>query len=145
MRKAEKDEIALINIDRHPLMVFMVALLAASVIYVGAFLLTNFNPWGFIIMVPGAFLAFYLLWLFLNPFALIFENKFEIKHSFLNHKARYFVDIKNVSRAKGNKLYITYNDDEVERVNLFGIRSSQIALLQTEIEKMVSQSLSTRS
>ena len=144
MRKAEKDEIVLLNIERHPLLLVAVMALSAAILYLAAVLLKDVNPLGFLVLIPGSLLAFYSLWLLLNPFALIFDNKFEIKYSFLHHKSRYYVDIKKVTQSKGKGLFITYNDDEVERISLFGIRRSHIHLLKEQVEKMVTESLKTR-
>ena len=84
----------------------------------------DFNPVGFLIMIPGFFMAFQSLWIVLHPFTLIFADRFEIKQSLFRNKIRYFIDIKQVKQGQNGKLYITFNDDEIEKINLFGMRSS---------------------
>jgi hypothetical protein len=82
------------------------------------------HPFGFIAGIPGLILAFQLLWLSLHPFAVIFEDRFEITQSFIHKKQRYFTDIKEVTVRKGGHFFITFNDDEIEKINLFGMRGS---------------------
>jgi hypothetical protein len=102
------------------------------------------NPWGFIVLVPGSIFSFQSLWWLLHPFALVFHDKIEIKQSLLHHKYRFFVDIKKISEGKSGKLYITYNDDEMEELNLFGIKTPHKGLLKTEMEQKVAESLKAR-
>ena len=75
---------------------------------------------------------------------MIFENKIEIKQSFIHQKARYFVDIKTVHLNKNGNLLIVYNDEEMEKLSLFGIRKKDTAALKDEMQKSVSASLRTR-
>lgn len=89
---------------------------------------------GFLVMIPASIFSFQALWWLLHPFALVFEDKLEIKQSLLHHKLRYFVDVKRISESKSGKLYITYNDDEMEALNLFGIKPSHVALLRDELK-----------
>lgn len=96
-------------------------------------------------MIPGVILFFQVLWLIVNPFALVFDDKIEIKQSFFHSKLRYFVDIKRVSESKAGRLYITYNDDEMEALNLFGIKPSHMQLLKSEMQKFVAEGLLKRA
>src|SRR3954465_4329680 len=125
-------------------MLFSTALCAALIFW-GYVLLEAVNPWGFIVMIPATIVFFQLLWLLVNPFAIVFDTKIEFKQSLFHNKMRYFVDIKKVSEGKSGKLYITYNDDEMEALNLFGIRPSHVKLLKSEIEKFVAEGLKKRS
>ena len=93
------------------------------------------NPWGFIVMGPAAIFSFQTLWLMLNPFALVFKDKIEIRQSFFHSKDRYFIDIKRIAKNKKGALYITYHDDEIERINLFGIKAAHVDLFKSEVEK----------
>lgn len=95
-------------------------------------------------MVPTAILFFQVLWLIMNPFAIVFDDKVEMKQSLFHNKLWYFVDIKKVGENKKGKLYITYNDDEMEAMSLFGIRPSHTKVLKAEMEKMVSEHLKAR-
>ncbi|PBQ33595.1 hypothetical protein CNR22_18040 [Sphingobacteriaceae bacterium] len=144
MKNIEKEELPLQHIERNPLFLLISALICAVIIYTGYNMLQKMNPFGFLVLVPGAILSFQTLWWLLHPFALVYEDKLEIKQSLLHHKFRYFVDLKRVSESKTGKIYITYNDDEMEALNLFGIRSSQVALLKSEMQKMVAENMKHR-
>lgn len=138
MRNAEKIEIPLINIERSTLLIITSFLLSSVILLLGFKVLMDFNVLGFIIMIPGSFMAFQSLWIVLHPFTLIFADRFEIKQSLFRNKIRYFIDIKKVTQNSNGKLYITFNDDEIEMLNLFGIRKNHKQLLKSEIEKAIS-------
>jgi len=140
----EKEEKPLQHIERSPLFLLISVLISTAIVFAGYNLLKNTNPLGFIVLVPGAILSFQSLWWLLNPFALVFEDKIEIKQSLLHHKYRYFVDLKRVSESKKGKIYITYNDDEMEGLNLFGIKASHVSLLKSEMERSVAENLKVR-
>src|SRR4051812_32243148 len=88
------------------------------------FLLKDVNPAGLMMLVPAAFALYYTIWLFLNPFALFYEGRVEIKQTLFHNQQRFFIDIKKVSHDSKGHLYITYNDDEVEKLNLSGIKKT---------------------
>lgn len=141
----EKEEKVLQNIERDPKFLIISILISSIIIFLGYNMLKNMNPWGFIVLVPGSIFSFQSLWWLLHPFAQVFEDKIEIKQSLLHHKYRYFVDLKRISESNKGKIYLTYNDDEMESLNLFGIKPSHVALLKSEMEKFVSESLKIRS
>ena len=138
MRNEEKIEIPLINIERSTLLIITSFLFSSVILLIGYIVLIDFNPFGFLIMIPGFFMAFQSLWIVLHPFTLIFADRFEIKQSLFRNKIRYFIDIKQVKQGPNGKLYITFNDDEIEKLNLFGIRKNHKQLLKSEIEKAIS-------
>jgi hypothetical protein len=141
----EKEEKVLQNIERDPKFLIISILISSIIVFLGYNMLKNMNPWGFIVLVPGSIFSFQSLWWLLHPFAQVFEDKIEIKQSLLHHKYRYFVDLKRVSESKKGKIYLTYNDDDMESLNLFGIKPSHVSLLKSEMEKFVSESLKIRS
>ncbi len=144
MRNPEKEQLPLLNIERSPLFLGTTVLLSVLIVFFGYKLLEAMNPWGFVVMVPAAILSFQTAWWLLNPFAEVYDNRVEIKQSLFHDKIRYFVDItKTELRPKAN-LIITYNDEEVESLNLFGIKGSQLKTIQSEIDKSVKESLKTR-
>jgi len=140
----EKEETPLVYIERSRLFLFISVLISAIIVVLGYIMLKNMNPFGFLVLIPGSILSFQSLWWLLHPFALIFEDKIEIKQSLLHHKYRYFVDLKRVSISQKGKVYITYNDDEMEALNLFGIRPSHVTFLKSEMEKSVSENIKVR-
>ncbi|MDP3556002.1 MAG: hypothetical protein Q8T03_01435 [Bacteroidota bacterium] len=137
MRNKEKDEVALVNYDRNPLILLASIGISAILSYISVTFILDLNPWGFIIMIPAAFLSFQTIWLLLTPYAMVFEDKLELKRSLFSNKMLFFVDVKNVGSIKKSNLFISYNDNEVAKIKLFGIKSSQIAPLRLELEKQV--------
>lgn len=144
MRNKEKEEVALVNIDRNPLILLISTAISSILGYLSYTFVLYHNPWGFILFVPAAFLSFQTIWLILTPFAMIFENKLEIKRSIFSNKMLFFVDIKKIEPITKNKLIITYTDDEVTKMSLFGIKSSQSETLRSELEKHVAKVLNAR-
>jgi hypothetical protein len=144
VKNVKKEEVPRLNIERNPLFLLLAVTISATILFWGYLLLKDVNPLGFIVLIPGSIISFQSLWWLLNPFALIFDDKVEIKQSLLHHKYRYFVDVKKINGSKKSKIYITYNDDEMEALNLFGIKSSHVDLLKSEMEKSVSESIKTR-
>lgn len=75
---------------------------------------------------------------------MLFDDKLEIKRSLFSNKMLFFVDVKKVGNIKKGSLFISYNDDEIDKINLFGIRTSQTATLISELEKHVTITLNKR-
>jgi hypothetical protein len=144
VKKIEKEEIPLASIERSIPLLILIILASTALMAWGITLLKDVNPRGFLVLIPGGILSFQSLWLLLHPFALIYEDKIEIRQSFLHSRISYFVDVKKITQSKNGSLYITYNDDEVEKINLFGIRESQRSFLKDEFNRHVVQSLETR-
>ena len=144
MRNKEKDEVALVNIDRNPLTLLLSIGISTLLVYLSYTNILDVNPWGFIIMVPATILSFQTIWMLLTPFAMVFEDKLEIKRSLFRNKMLFFVDIKKVGSIKNNNLFITYNDDELAKIPLFGIKTSQLVTLRSELEKHVNLVLRKR-
>lgn len=144
MKKPEKDEIPLVNIERNPFWMFLWVILNGGMVFLTYFLFKSMNPWGFIVMIPALLMSFLTLWLLVNPFAIFFEDKLELKQSFFNNSTLYFIDVKKVLDVEGGRLKIIYNDDDPEAFVIFGIKDSHKNLLKTSLETFVSQSIQKR-
>lgn len=144
MRNKEKDEIALINIDRNPLVLLLSIGISTILDYLAYTFILDLIPWGFVLLIPAVFLSFQTIWLLLTPYAMIFDDKLEIKRTLFSNKMLFFVDVKKVGTVKNGSLFISYNDDEVSKINLFGIKPSQVNTLRSELEKHVTLTLSKR-
>lgn len=107
-------------------------------------LLSEMNPWGFFVMLPALILAFQAMWLLLNPFATIFSDRIEIRQSLIHHKERFFNDLLQMAETKQGDLAIRYTDGETEKLNLFGIRSSQKERLKQLCSKQISEAAKKR-
>lgn len=144
MKKQQKEEIPLINIERSPVILILWVLFNAGLVYSTYLLFSIINPWGFILMIPTVIMSFLTLWLLMNPFAVFFEDKLEFRQSFFNNSTLYFIDVKKVIDVKGGKLKIIYNDDDLDAFVLYGIKSSHAELLKKSLENFVSESLQKR-
>ena len=149
MKKFEQIETPLLNIERHPLVLIIALVLDALFIYLT--FITIFkkqafevNPLGFFLFVPTLFICFQTLWLILNPYGILYEDRFEVKKSFLSLREWYFIDIKKVGDLKPKGFIITYNDDEMERIKLFAAKPSHKKLMQEAFVKAVNLSLDKR-
>jgi hypothetical protein len=144
VRNKEKDEIALINIDRNPLVLLASIALSTLLDYFSYTFILDLNPWGFVIMIPATFFSFQTIWLLLTPYAMVFNDKLEIKRTLFSNKMLFFTDVKKVGNFKKGSLFISYNDDEVAKINLFGIKGSQVETLRSELEKHVTITIGKR-
>ena len=150
MYKPRKEEIPLVNIERNPLVLLLSALATAGLVYLTFRTLFDkevgeINPLGFFLFAPTLVIIFQTLWYLLNPFAIIFEDKVEIKKSLFHNKFWFYNDLKKVSELKSGSFALYYNDDEIEKMNLMGIRSSHRALFLSELRKQINQSLTKRT
>ena len=77
----------------------------------------------------------------LNPFAVIYEDKFEFKKTMFSNKQWYFIDIKNVSEVTSGGFDIEYNDGDIEHISAFGIRPSHKKAFRDTVYHYVCKSL----
>lgn len=107
-------------------------------------LLLDVNPWGTAFAIPGLTFTLQGLWLVTNPYAIVYEDRFEIKQNFLYNKEFYYLDAKRVeSQARGG-LQVVYNDDERERLPLFGMRASYKEKFKQALSDRIARSLVAR-
>ena len=149
MNSREKEEVPLANIERNPLLLLVSVALTTGFVILTYYAIFNkeaheVKPYSFFLFVPTSVISFQTLWFLLNPFAIIFEDKLEIKQSLFHNKLWHFVDVKKVSQVNNGTFNITYNDDEIERMNLTGIKPSQKVFLRDEFDKQVFKSLAKR-
>ena len=144
MRNKEKDEVALVNLDRNPLILLASIGISTVLVYLSFTFILDLNPWGFVLMIPASFLSFQTIWMLLTPFAMVFDDKIEIKRSLFSNKMLFYVDVKKVNSLKNTTMFISYNDDEIDKIRLFGIKANQIGSLISELEKHVTIALNKR-
>ncbi len=106
--------------------------------------LRTIHPLSFFSVVPASILLYQALWFTVNPFAIFYKDRLEIKKSLFHHKQWYFLDIKKVNEVNKDAFSITYNDDELEKLNLLGIRGKHIKPLRETLHKFVYESLVKR-
>lgn len=140
----------LVNIERNPLVPIISLALSTALVYLVYYSIfskevTEIKPLGFFLFVPAVLSVFQSLWFLLNPFIVIYEDKMELKKWMFSNKEWQFVDIKACSLAKGNKLQLVYNDNDVDSMQLSGIRSSHKDLLLKSVQQQVDKSLNRRA
>ncbi len=101
----------------------------------------DFNPMMFICGIPTVIMFFQTLWIMLNPFAIIYEDKFEFKKTMFSNKQWYFIDIKTVEEVNPKGFKIIYNDGDEEIVSTFGIRASHKKAFRDAVNHYVCKSL----
>lgn len=139
--KKQKEDIPVHYFERNPLIMLIFLTITSVFSYYTYSYFVVVNPMAFVLAVPAVIFAFQTLWLMLNPYAVIYDDKFEIKRSILSNKFWYFIDIKSVGDVNAKGFNITYNDDEVETVSTFGIRSSNKQAFRDAVNKFVCRSL----
>ncbi len=150
MKKAEVIEIPIVNIERNVVFVIGYILLSVLLIFVTYLNIISkeafdVNPAAFFLIVPTLLFLFQALWILLNPYILIFEDRFEIKKNLLSNKVFYLVDFDKFSLTKNNSLKLIYNDGDVEVIKLTGIRETHKQKLLEVLSDMVVKSKLVRT
>lgn len=140
--KNEKDE-PKEYFERNILLVIIVTAFGVSIDYFAVQLLINVNPWGTALAIPGLVLTLQALWLIVNPYAIVYEDRFEVKQSLFYSKNFYFLDTKGATL--NSNLRLIYNDDEQEKIPLLGIRSSHKSLFLKKLQEKIEISLKNRN
>lgn len=139
--KIEKDE-PKEYFERNIPLLTLIFLSGIGMDWLAVHLLIQVNPWGTLIAIPGLVLTLQGLWLLVNPFAIVYEDRFEVKHSFFYNKQFYFLDTKD---AKINSnLNLVYNDGEMEAIPMFGIRASHKSLFHQKLLEKINFSIKNR-
>jgi hypothetical protein len=148
VKTKEEIEIPECYFERHPLVVagsvVLSTVLIGSVLYL--FLYKDFyqHGWALVLTPPAVISGFQTLLFILSPYALVFKNKLELKKSMFSNKIWYFNDIERVSEVSNGSFDIIYNDGEVEKMSLGGIKPSHLKQLRDELHKHVYLSLEQR-
>ena len=143
MKNEIKDEIVLFNAERSIVFMLVFTAITVGTDYAAWHLLKTINPWGFMVVIPALLLSFQLLWLALQPFATVYEDRLEITQSFIHKKQVYFTDLQKIQVKKSNFI-VQYNDDDLEKLSLFGIRTTHIPSLHKLLEEKVQIGLKNR-
>jgi hypothetical protein len=140
VNKGKKEEYPVLQVDRNPLLVAAFTMAAVVIVWAAVSLLRSTRPAGFLVMVPGAILAFHSLWFMLSPFASVYNDRFEIRMSLFHYKQWFFGDIRSVVEKEGGH-YIVFHDEDIEPLKLFGIRQSQLGGFIAHIKKQVADAM----
>jgi hypothetical protein len=148
VKKREEIETPEAYFERNPL------ILLGSVLLSGGLLGTVFylfyykdfyqHGWALILTPPAIISGFQTLLFILNPYALVYTDRLELKKHMFSNKVWYFNDIERVSEVSNTSFKITYNDGEDEAFYCRGIKPSQLKALRDELHKHVYLSLEQR-
>ncbi len=122
--------------ERNTIVILVMACLAIAADYFGYTILIQPNPWGIFMAIFGLVLTIQTLWLILNPYTIVYDDKFEIKQSFFLNKEYFFLDIKSIE-LNHQKMIITYNDLEKDALPLFGMRPSHKQKMFEHLKKHI--------
>ena len=107
-------------------------------------LLMNVNPWGTLSAVPGLVITLQGLWLLVNPYAILYDDRFEIKRNFIYNKEFYYLDTKRLENRKKGSVVVVYNDEEKEILPLLGMRESHKDKFHLTLAEKIAASVSKR-
>ncbi len=130
--------------ERNILLVVIIIGLGLFLDWYSLYLLGQVNPWGTATIIPGLILTLQGLWLLVHPYAIVYEDRFEIKQSLMYNKEFYYLDAKGVDEKKTSSLSLIYNDEEVEGIHLFGMRSSHKPLFKNKLTEKIALSVEKR-
>ena len=122
--------------ERNSIVILVMACLAIIADYFGCTILAQPNPWGIFLAILGLVLTMQTLWLILNPYTIVYDDKFEIKQSFFLNKEYYFLDIKSIELNHQN-IIITYNDSDKVALPLLGIRPAHKKKMFEQLKKYI--------
>lgn len=142
--KNEKDE-PKEYFERNMLVVIAITTISIFLDWLTIQLFLDVNPWGTLVGVPAIIISLQTLWLFVNPYAIVYEDRFEIKQSLFYNKHFYFLDAKAVNPNGNLSLLMIYNDNEPEKLPLFGIRPSHKEAFQRKLQEKIDFSLKNRT
>jgi hypothetical protein len=148
VKKREEIETPEAYFERNPLIlagsILLSAALSGTVFYLFYYKDFEQHGWALVLTPPAIISGFQTLLFILNPYALLYKDKMELKKNMFSNKVWYFNDIERVSEVSNGSFNITYNDGEEERLNLTGIKPSQLKALRDELHKHVYLSLEQR-
>ncbi|MES2512788.1 MAG: hypothetical protein V4580_01535 [Bacteroidota bacterium] len=126
--------------ERSVLLVAFVAISGLLLDWFSIKMLLDVNPWGSATAVPGLILTLQGLWLIVNPYAVVYDDRFELKQSLMYNKEFYYLDAKGLNE-KGQ---LVYNDGDLEKLNLLGMRASHKELFKNKLAEKINESLQKR-
>jgi hypothetical protein len=136
-----KDEEPKEYFERSILLVATVAISGVLLDWFSIKMLLDVNPWGSATAIPGLILTLQALTLIVNPYAIVYEDRFEIKQSLLYNREFYFLDFTGFDE-KSKKL--VYNDGDTENLPLLGMRASHKKLFKAKLAEKINESLKNR-
>ena len=126
--KIEIEEVPKCYFERKVLFIIIWLCITVVLNYLGYQILSQPNPWGIFISILGLVFIIQGLWLILNPYILLYKNRFEIKQFFMYSKIYYYLDIKSIE-LQNHFIVIEYNDLSREKVSIIFLRNAHKQLM----------------
>lgn len=140
-----KDEEPKEYFERNIALVVIMTTTALAIDWFSIKMLLDVNPWGTATAIPGLMLTLQALWFIVNPYAVVYENRFEIKQSLLYNKEFYYLDSKSIEQKKSNSIQLIYNDNDIEKLSLIGMRDSHKQKFREALNDKIVESLKSRN
>lgn len=140
-----KDEEPKEYFERNIALVIIITTAALAIDWFSIKMLLDVNPWGTATAIPGLMLTLQALWLIVNPYAVVYENRFEIKQSLLYNKEFYYLDAKSIDQKKTNSVQLVYNDEDKVNLPLLGMRASHKQKFKDALSNKIVESLKNRN
>lgn len=131
--------------ERSILLVVTVTISGLLIDWFSIKMLLDVNPWGSATAIPGLIITLQALWLIVNPYAVIYEDRFEIKQSLLYNKEFYYLDAKSINSKSSMSFQLVYNDGDLDKLPLLGMRASHKEKFKTLLTEKINESLKNRS
>lgn len=131
--------------ERSILLVVTVAISGLIIDWFSIKMLLDVNPWGSATAIPGLIITLQALWLIVNPYAIVYEDRFEIKQSLLYNKQFYYLDAKSINSRSSMSIQLVYNDGDLDRLPLLGMRASHKEKFKARLAEKINESLKNRS
>jgi len=136
-----KDEEPKEYFERSILLVATVAISGVLLDWFSIKMLLDVNPWGSATAIPGLILTLQALTLIVNPYAIVYEDRFAIKQSLLYNREFYFLDFRGFDETSKK---LIYNDGDAENLPLLGMRASHKKLFKARLAEKINESLKNR-
>lgn len=131
--------------ERSILLVVTVTISGLIIDWFSIKMLLDVNPWGSATAIPGLIITLQALWLIVNPYAIVYEDRFEIKQSLLYNKQFYYLDAKSINSKSSMSVQLVYNDGDLDRLPLLGMRASHKEKFKARLAEKINESLKNRS
>ena len=139
-----KDEEPKEYFERSVLLVVSVTASAVFLDWLAVKMLMDINPWGSAVGIPGLTLTLQALWLIVHPYAIVYDDRFEIKQSLIYNREFYYLDGKSIDSKSNLFVGLIYNDGDVEKLPLFGMRASHKQKFKDKLAEKISESVKNR-
>lgn len=130
--------------ERNILLVITITASGLMLDWLSIKLLLDVNPWGTATAIPGLILTLQAIWLIVNPYAVVYENRFEIKQTLVYNKEFYYLDAKAIGNKNSISIQMTYNDGDLESLPLLGMRASHKQLFKHRLNEKIGESIKHR-